>query len=54
MTDSERTAILTQAADAEARRQAALQRGDQRAAWHAERELAALWRRYGQLERRAG
>jgi hypothetical protein len=37
MTESERTAILVQAADAEDRRQSALLRGDQHGAWRAER-----------------
>ena len=53
MTEFEREAISCKLLT-EAKRQTALQRSDQQAAWHAERELAVLWRRYGQLERRAG
>jgi hypothetical protein len=46
---SERRAILTRAADQEARRQAARERGDLIAMADAERELARLWRRFGEL-----
>jgi hypothetical protein len=47
-------AILTRAATLEAQRQAARDRGDLAARDAAERELAALWRQYMDLERRAG
>ena len=52
--EQELRALLTRAAEAEASRQAAKERGDTMARWIAERELQRLWRRYGQLERRAG
>ena len=53
MTDNEieLRALLTRAAEQEARRQSAREAGDQWGQYQAERELAALWRRYGQLER---
>lgn len=43
-------AVLTRAAQAEARRQAAERKGDERTADAALDELRELWRRYGQLE----
>jgi len=52
MTDAatEMRALLTRAADLEARRQAAQRRGDEPAERMAEDELRALWRRYTELE----
>jgi hypothetical protein len=49
--EAELRTILTAAAEAEGRRQVAKERGDMQAQYQAERELAALWRRWGQLER---
>ena len=46
-------ALLVRAAEQEARRQAARERGDYPAQYEYERELAKLWRRYGVLERAA-
>jgi hypothetical protein len=51
--ENELQALLTRAAEQEARRQAARERGDTQAVWAAERELQKLWRRYGELERAA-
>lgn len=54
MTDEQRNemqALCVRAVEQEAKRQAARQRGDVAAAEAAERELAALWRRYGELKR---
>jgi hypothetical protein len=47
----EMQALCVRAAEQEARRQAARQRGDVAVAEAAERKLAALWRRYGELDR---
>lgn len=47
---SERRALLTRAAEQEARRQTAWERGDLIATQEAERELERLWRRFGELE----
>ena len=47
-------ALLVRAADVEARRQRAHESGDLDAQRHCGRVLALRWRRYGQLERRAG
>jgi hypothetical protein len=44
-------ALLTKAAEAEARRQAARQRGDAEAERQAEDELRQLWREHAELER---
>lgn len=51
---AEMQAILTRAATLEAARQSARDRGDIAARDAAERELAALWRQYMDLERQAG
>ena len=48
--DAEQRAICTRAADWEARRQAAVKRGDRQAADRAEAEIARLWARYYDLE----
>jgi hypothetical protein len=45
-------AILVAAAEQEAARQAAQERGDWPGVWEAEREIQKLWRRYGEIERR--
>lgn len=53
MTDDARAearALLTQAAIAEAARQAAIERGDLDAIREHERELSRLWRRYCDVE----
>jgi hypothetical protein len=49
-TRTELRALLTRAAVLEARRQAALGRGDTCAEQAAERELAEIWRRHSELE----
>ncbi len=46
---TERQAILTRAAEQEARRQSARERGDVQAERQAERELVRLWWRFGEL-----
>lgn len=53
MTDreAEMRSLCTRAADHEARRQAALQRGDWQAVQEHETELSRLWSRYCDLER---
>lgn len=50
---AELRAILTRAADAEARRQAARDRGDGPAEAALEEELRRLWRRHAEIERPA-
>ena len=55
MTDdarAEKQALCTRAAEQEAKRQAALQRGDWFTQHECERELRALWRRHSELEAR--
>jgi len=56
MTDSQRelAALKMRAAEQEARRQSAAQRGDRDAARDAEIELSRLWSRACDLERQAG
>jgi hypothetical protein len=45
--ETELRALLTRAAEAEAARQSAKERGETQARWAAERELQRLYRRFG-------
>ena len=51
--ETELRALLVRAAEQEARRQAAKERGETQARWAAERELQRLCRRFGEIERLA-
>lgn len=50
---AEACALLTRAADLEARRQSALKKGDDAVVVAIENELRELWRRHADLERAA-